>query len=340
MPNFYKENDDIQFHFKHLDLDWVIQLKEEDFADKGVAISVPSLKVDEAFYELPEMLAAVRKTGLTFAPEAANDDLRGSLGKDVDMNVLCKSASIAYKHGWRRLKLYFMVGFPSQPEDEAESIIQCAVDNFGKIDILVNNAGILRVNDICEIVTEDWDLVLKTHVYGTLFCSRKACGYMRQQRYGRIINVSSHAGLGMKGQAPYSTAKEAITGFSRALARDVAEYGITCNVIRPLAAWRGIKKKVEAMEVLRPVDVAALVTYLVSESADHINGCIFEVWRSHVGIFVDPPPVSQVLWKHGDWTPEELQEAMPQTLTSGRSRENLPPTFPPFFRPPDEDELR
>ena len=224
-------------------------------------------------------------------------------------------------------------------EDEAESIIQCAVDNFGKIDILVNNAGILRVNDICEIVTEDWDLVLKTHVYGTLFCSRKACGYMRQQRYGRIINVSSHAGLGMKGQAPYSTAKEAITGFSRALARDVAEYGITCNVIRPLAAWRGIKKKVEAMEVLRPVDVAALVTYLVSESADHINGCIFEVWRSHVGIFVDPPPVSQVLWKHGDWTPEELQEAMPQTLTSGRSRENLPPTFPPFFRPPDEDEL-
>ena len=224
-------------------------------------------------------------------------------------------------------------------EDEADNIIRSAIENYGKIDILVNNAGILRVNDICDIVTEDWDAVLKTHVYGTFYCTRKACGYMRQQRYGRIINVSSHTGLGLKGQATYSTAKEAITGFSRSLARDVAEYGITCNIIRPIAAWRGIKKKLNAVEVLRPIDIAALVTYLVSESADHINGCIFEVWRSHVGIFVDPPPVSQILWKNGDWTPEELQQAIPQTLTSRRSRENLPPTFPPFFKPPDDDQL-
>lgn len=98
----------------------------QDLADKGVAISIPSLKVDEAFYKLPEMLAAVRKTGLTFAPEAGDDNLRGSLGKDVDMEVLCKSATIAYEHGWRRLKLYFMVGFPSQPEDEAGSIVRIA----------------------------------------------------------------------------------------------------------------------------------------------------------------------------------------------------------------------
>ncbi len=104
----------------------VVKGLTDDFKDKGVGISIPSLKVDEAFYELPEMLTAVRKTGLTFAPEAANDELREALGKDVDINILCKSATIAYEHGWRRLKLYFMVGFPMQPEDEAESIIRIA----------------------------------------------------------------------------------------------------------------------------------------------------------------------------------------------------------------------
>jgi len=224
-------------------------------------------------------------------------------------------------------------------EEGANSIIQSAIDNFGKIDILVNNAGVLRVNDICDIVTEDWDIVIKTHIYGTFYCTRKACSYMKQQGYGRIVNVSSHTGLGLKGQSTYSTAKEGITGFSRSVARDMAEHGVTCNIIRPIAAWRGIKQKIGAIEVLRPIDVAALVTYLVSESADHINGCIFEVWRSHVGIFVDPPPVSQVLWKDGDWTPEELQQAVPETLTSGRTREGLPPTFPPFFKPPPDDQL-
>jgi multifunctional beta-oxidation protein len=224
-------------------------------------------------------------------------------------------------------------------EEEANNIIQSAIDNYGTIDILVNNAGILRVNDICDIVTEDWDAVIKTHVYGTFYCTRKACGYMRQQGYGRIINTSSHTGLGLIGQSTYSAAKEAITGFSRSIARDMAKYGVTCNIIRPIAAWRGVKRKIDAVEVNRPVDIAALVTYLASESADHINGCIFEVWRGHVGIFVDPPPVSQILWKDGDWTPEELQKVIPETLTRGRSREDLPDTMPPFFKMPKEDDL-
>ncbi len=224
-------------------------------------------------------------------------------------------------------------------EEEANSIIQSAIDNFGRIDILVNNAGIIRLNDICEITTEDWDAVIKTHVYGTFYCTRKACGYMRKQGYGRIINTSSHVGLGLKGQSTYSTAKEAITGFSRSIARDMAEHGVTCNILRPIAAWRGVAQKIDAVEALHPEEVAALVTYLASESADHINGCIFEVWRGHVGIFVEPPPVVQVLWKDGSWTPEELQQTIPQTLTKGRSREDLPYTLPGFFKPPSDDQL-
>ena len=94
----------------------------EDFVSKGVGVSIPSLRVDEAFYGLPEMLSAIKKAGLTFAPEAASGSLRSSIGKDIDLKVLCKSAEVAYKHGWRRLKLYFMVGFSENMQDEAQNI--------------------------------------------------------------------------------------------------------------------------------------------------------------------------------------------------------------------------
>ena len=98
----------------------------EDFKGKGVGLSIPSLRVDEAFYELPEMISVIRKAGLTFAPESATDAVRERIGKDIDMEVLCKSASIAYRHGWKRIKLYFMVGFSSGEEDEVRDIVELA----------------------------------------------------------------------------------------------------------------------------------------------------------------------------------------------------------------------
>ena len=150
------------------------------------------------------------------------------------------------------------------------------------------------------------------------------------------------------GQANYSAAKEGVIGFTRTVARDLGRYGITCNAIRPVAGTRGflalVKEKglKEAWakmwgaevaehgvklieEVYRPEDVASLVVYLASEQADHVNGCIFEVWHGHIGIYVDPPPVGQVLWKDGRWEPEELAEVMPKTLTRDRASE-LPPS--------------
>ena len=213
-------------------------------------------------------------------------------------------------------------------EKGANKIIQTAIDTFGRIDILINNAGIIRNQMVYDIPTSDWDAVIKTHLYGTFFCTRLASGFMKQQGYGRIINTSSHVGLGFPGQATYSTAKEGIIGFSRTVARDMGKYGVTCNAIRPIAAWRGAVRKNEWVEANRPEDIAALVVYLASESADHINGCIFEVWRGHIGLFVDPPPVSQILWKEGEWSPEELMKMMPETLTRDRSHEVLPYTLP------------
>lgn len=223
-------------------------------------------------------------------------------------------------------------------EDGAKSIIQQAVDTFGRIDILINNAGILRHQDIDAIGTEDWDLTIKTHLYGMMYCTRAATAHMKKQNYGRILCTSSHIGFGFPGQASYSTVKEGIVGFARTVAREMAKYGTTCNVLRPIAVWRGpgpkIKNPDPRFEANKPEDVAALATYLVSEAADHINGCIFEVFHGHVGIFVEPPPVAKVLEKDGSWTAEELMKAIPETLTAGRSREAFPFTLPDMFKLP------
>lgn len=118
----------------------------EDFEGKGVGISIPSLRIDEAFYDLPEMISAIRKAGLTFAPETADDVTRRSLGKDIDLRVLCKSASIAYRHGWRRLKLYFMVGFPGEPEDEADKIMALARELSSLKKTVSNGAAEIKIS--------------------------------------------------------------------------------------------------------------------------------------------------------------------------------------------------
>ena len=200
-------------------------------------------------------------------------------------------------------------------EEGAGAMIDTAVKKFGRIDILVNNAGVIREpRDIDEVPFEDWDIVLKTHLYGMFFTSRRACSFMKKQKYGRIINTASHTAFGWRGFADYSAAKEGIVGMTRTVARDVADSGITVNAIRPIAAWRGTKENIPLVAANRPEDVASLVVFLASEPAGNINGQIFEVWKGHVGIFVDPPPVKDILRNEKGWTSEELAELIPRTL--------------------------
>ena len=215
----------------------------------------------------------------------------------------------------------------AEPEG-AEKIIRTAVDTWGRLDILVNNAGVFRIYPVDEMPPHQWDAVMKSHLYGTFYCTHFAVPVMKKQGYGRIINTSSHVGFGQAGQTTYAAAKEGITGFSRAVAREVAEYGITCNVIRPICYMKRRRQADSPMEVNKPEDVAAFVTYLASEPADHINACVFEVWHGHVGIFADPTPVENVIWKDGDWTPEELSRVVPEVLTAGREREKFPVALP------------
>ncbi len=226
----------------------------------------------------------------------------------------------------------------------AENIIKTAVDSFGRIDILVNNAGILRDRMVFNMTDEEWDLVIKTHLYGTFYCTRAAAKYMREQRYGRIINTSSHAGLGNMGQANYSAAKEGIVGFTRTVARDLGRYGITVNAIRPRAgtrmtvnpelkaAWAKMwgpeeaeRHEKELLELFKPEEIAVFVVFLASDFASNVNGRVFEVWRGHIGLFAEPVPVEQILWKDGSFTVEELIKALPTTLTRDLTAE-LPPS--------------
>ncbi len=104
-------------------LEGLVRDLTEIFKEKGVGLSIPSLRVDESFYRLPEMISTIRKAGLTFAPESADEVIRNSIGKNIDNEILCKSARLAFEHGWRKLKLYFMVGFPLDEKDEAEKIL-------------------------------------------------------------------------------------------------------------------------------------------------------------------------------------------------------------------------
>src|SRR5689334_22899880 len=117
------------------------------------------------------------------------------------------------------------------------SMVQNAVDktasHFGQLDILVNNAGVLRDNLLFKMSEDDWDTVLNVHLKGAFLCSRAAQKYMVQQKYGRIISLSSTSALGNRGQANYSSAKAGLQGFTRTLAIELGPFGITANAIAP-----------------------------------------------------------------------------------------------------------
>jgi len=206
-----------------------------------------------------------------------------------------------------------------------QNIIKTAVDTFGKVDILVNNAGILRDRMLFNMSEEDWDIVLKVHLYGHFHTIRAVSPLFRQQRYGRIINTASVAGLNATtyGQANYGAAKEGIVGLTRKVARDMGRYGVTCNCIRPNAGTRLTlsdemkEARPEAMarfEEMRPEGIAPLVVWLASDEAANVNGRTFFVERGRVGLYSEPVLEKQLV-KPGGWTIDELFRFMPGTMT-------------------------
>ena len=122
--------------------------------------------------------------------------------------------------------------------NSSKQIIDCALDNYGKLDILVNCAGILRDRMIFNMTEEEWDSVIQVHLKGTFNMVKHSVEQMVLNRYGRIVLCASSSGLGSSGQANYAAAKEGIVGFSRSLASELLEYGISVNSVYPGGATR------------------------------------------------------------------------------------------------------
>ncbi len=170
-------------------------------------------------------------------------------------------------------------------KEEIKTVVQDIINTWGQIDILVNNAGITRDALLVRMKDEDWKAVLEVGVQGVYYCTKEVLRYMMKKRYGRIINISSVVGvMGNAGQTNYSTAKAAILGFTKSLAREVASLGITVNAVAPGFINTEMTKKLpeEVREVwlqqvpLRrwgePEEVAQVVAFLASRAAEYITG--------------------------------------------------------------------
>jgi NAD(P)-dependent dehydrogenase (short-subunit alcohol dehydrogenase family) len=182
---------------------------------------------------------------------------------------------------------------------------------------------------IFNMTDEEWEIVIKVHLYGTFYCTRSACKLFKQQRSGRIINTSSIAGLGNMGQANYSAAKEGIIGFTRTVARDMGKYGVTCNAIRPLAAtrlslspelkaaWakRGMQEFITSVEAATPDMIAPFVVFLCTDHAANVNGYDFNVGDGMIGVFSQPVIMANIDKKGKIWSVDELIKFLPTKVT-------------------------
>jgi NAD(P)-dependent dehydrogenase (short-subunit alcohol dehydrogenase family) len=193
----------------------------------------------------------------------------------------------------------------------AASIVQTAMDEFGRIDVLVNNAGIVRDRSIGKMTEEEFDAVIAVHLKGTFNCGRHAIPHMRQQGYGRIINITSSAGLrGNFGQSNYGAAKAGIMGLTLVWAIETEKYGITVNAMAPSGMTRmtgtmpGVDKNDPPPE-MNPELNGPLVAFLASEKAAHVNGQIFGRRGFGYTLFQQPRPVA-MMYKPGGLSASEI----------------------------------
>lgn len=174
--------------------------------------------------------------------------------------------------------------------EDAQRVVKATTDSFGRLDILVNNAGTTRDNLLALMKEEDWDYVLNTDLKSVFNCSKAVLRVMMRQKYGRIINISSVAGItGNPGQTNYSAAKAGIIGFTKAMAKEYAPKNIAVNAVAPgyiptdltNVLSDQIKEtivKYVAMQRFGTVDeVADAVAFLASDRASYITGQVLAV---------------------------------------------------------------
>ena len=222
--------------------------------------------------------------------------------------------------------------------DVAEKLIRTAVDNYGKIDILVNVAGTFRFSAIWEMSEETWDYVNNVKPKAYFCCTRHAVPYMMKQKWGRILNCTSLAWAGdnLK-HCNYAAANASVVGLTRAVAREVWPYGITCNAFAPYARTRAAfelrayslanqGEKTPFMTSGRdlpldatpsPDDLAPFLVYLASDDAAKISGSVFAVGGANIGIYQDPDQKRTMTKAGGRWTIEEIKQQLPRSVLAG-----------------------
>ena len=175
--------------------------------------------------------------------------------------------------------------------DQVKSMVDRAVEEFGGIDILVNNAGVHRGGRVQKIDPEDWDLVINVALRGAFHCCRHIVPLMLERRWGRIINISSNAGVhGYPGDTAYGSAKAGLIGFTKSLAKEVAKRGITANVVVPgflrtdmtaplFNTEERLKLEIERIPMGRsgePYEIAEVVSFLAFKGS-YVTGAVIMV---------------------------------------------------------------
>jgi 3-oxoacyl-[acyl-carrier protein] reductase len=180
--------------------------------------------------------------------------------------------------------------------EQVENAVKEIYETFGSVDILVNNAGVIRDNLLFKMTDSDWQTVMDVHLKGSFNSARAVQKYMVENKYGRIINISSTSALGNRGQANYAAAKAGLQGFTKTLAIELGRYGITANSVAPgfietemtkeTAARIGIpfeqliKASVANIPVGRsgkPADIANAVAFFADEKSSFVNGQVIYV---------------------------------------------------------------
>jgi NAD(P)-dependent dehydrogenase (short-subunit alcohol dehydrogenase family) len=223
-----------------------------------------------------------------------------------------------------------------------QGVVEAALRAFGRLDILSNNAGIIRPARIDEMTEQDWDLVQGVNLKGYFATIKAAAPAFIRQGGGVIINKGSPSGFGHYGMANYCAAKEGVVGLTRTVARDLGQFGVRCNVIRPMTADSNMKGDAVRNTILHSQasgypgiwnrwlgapqalqshsdHVAALTVWLCLENTREVNGREFFVAGSELGILPEPE-LHRVSYRRDGWTLQDLLDASVQDYLVGDVR--------------------
>ncbi|KIE27539.1 short-chain dehydrogenase [Streptomyces sp. MUSC 125] len=196
-------------------------------------------------------------------------------------------------------------------------VVDTALSSYGRLDGVVCVAGILRERMLFNMTEEEWDPVVATHLKGTFTVFRAASAVMREQRSGTLIGFTSGNHQGSVSQANYSAAKGGVISLVRSAALGLHKYGVTANAVAPVARTRmSANVPMELAEIGEPEDVAALVTYLLSDHArqQEITGQVYTIAGPKIAVWAQPRELRAAYAEGPGWTPERIARFLPGTV--------------------------